>query len=128
MSRFPAYVYDAAFLKDRRYRMNWHPAIPGGAMIRKNIRRIAALKEIAAFRTCFAVVFAYGFLYLTVCPANAQLGPKDGANLPPTDLERVRVGDIAPDFTLQNLDGQGITLSQVYRDRNVVLVFYRGQW
>jgi len=60
--------------------------------------------------------------------ANAQLGPKDGANLPPADLERVKIGDAAPDFTLENMDGQQITLSEVYRNRNVVLVFYRGQW
>jgi hypothetical protein len=60
--------------------------------------------------------------------ANAQLGPKDIADLPPTDPERVKVGDTAPDFTLENLDGRRITLSEVYRKMNVVLVFYRGQW
>jgi len=44
------------------------------------------------------------------------------------DLERVKVGDRAPDFTLENMDGKRITLSD-FRDRNnVVLVFYRGHW
>ena len=40
------------------------------------------------------------FLVLSVAVAQAQLGPKDGGNLKPTDLERVNVGETAPDFTL----------------------------
>ncbi|HEY7560199.1 MAG TPA: hypothetical protein VIH18_35935 [Candidatus Binatia bacterium] len=33
------------------------------------------------------------FIFSVVsAPAFAQLGPKDGANLPPTDLERVKIG------------------------------------
>ena len=56
------------------------------------------------------------------------LGPKDGPTNPPTDLDRVKVGDVAPDFTLEALDGRRLTLSS-YRDQNnVVLVFYRGHW
>jgi len=31
--------------------------------------------------------------------AFAQVGPKDGANLPATDLDRIKVGQPAPDFT-----------------------------
>ncbi len=56
------------------------------------------------------------------------LGPKDGADLPATDLERVKVGDVAPDFTLQAFQGPAVTLSDFRGDRNVVLVFYRGHW
>ncbi|MBI3983365.1 MAG: redoxin domain-containing protein [Gemmatimonadetes bacterium] len=67
-----------------------------------------------------------------VGPASGQgrraLGPKDGPLVPATNLERVKLGDAAPDFTLAALDGRVITLSE-YRDRkNVVLVFYRGHW
>jgi peroxiredoxin len=80
------------------------------------------------FRNYLAVVIACGFLHFAVSVVNAQLGPKDGADLSPTDLERVKVGDKAPDFTLENMDGQKLTLSDVYSKRNVVLVFYRGQW
>lgn len=35
----------------------------------------------------------------------------------------VTVGELAPDFTLQNQDGENVTLSQ-YRGKNVVLYFY----
>jgi cytochrome oxidase Cu insertion factor (SCO1/SenC/PrrC family) len=95
---------------------------------KKGNRRIARLGDNSIFRNCFAVVVACGFLYLAISVANAQLGPKDGADLPPTDLERVKIGDSAPNFTLENMDGRRITLSEAYSKNNVVLVFYRGQW
>ena len=56
------------------------------------------------------------------------LGPKDGTGLPPTDLARVAVGTPAPDFTLESKDGAAVTLSSFRGRKNVVLVFYRGQW
>jgi cytochrome oxidase Cu insertion factor (SCO1/SenC/PrrC family) len=61
-------------------------------------------------------------------PAVAQLGPKDGANLPATDLERVKIGQAAPDFTLEDMTGKRISLSDFRGKKNVVLVFYRGHW
>ena len=60
--------------------------------------------------------------------AETRLGPADGLDLPPTDLERVSVGDPAPDFSLQALSGQVLTLSDYRGAKNVVLVFYRGHW
>jgi cytochrome oxidase Cu insertion factor (SCO1/SenC/PrrC family) len=57
----------------------------------------------------------------------AQNGPKDGADLPPADLDRVQAGQSAPDFTLPNSAGGSFTLSAL-RGKNVVLVFYRGYW
>jgi cytochrome oxidase Cu insertion factor (SCO1/SenC/PrrC family) len=56
------------------------------------------------------------------------LGPADGHELPPADLERVAVGGEAPDFALAALSGDTVTLSEFQGDRNVVLVFYRGHW
>ncbi len=56
------------------------------------------------------------------------LGPKDGHDLPPTDLDRVAVGHMAPDFSLRALSGDVITLSDLRGHKNVVLVFYRGHW
>jgi peroxiredoxin len=60
--------------------------------------------------------------------AFAQVGPKDGANLPATDLDRIKVGQPAPDFTLENIDGKQVSLSEFRGKKSVVLVFYRGQW
>jgi cytochrome oxidase Cu insertion factor (SCO1/SenC/PrrC family) len=56
------------------------------------------------------------------------LGPVDGHELPPIDLERVRVGHVAPDFSLRSLSGEVVTLSDFRGRHNVVLVFYRGHW
>ncbi len=56
------------------------------------------------------------------------LGPKDGEDLPPTDLDRIKVGDVAPDFTLESHSDGILTLSDYRRNKNVVLVFYRGHW
>ena len=58
----------------------------------------------------------------------AQLGPRDGIGLKPTELERVKIGDQAPDFTLENMDGRKISLSDFRNKKNLVLVFYRGHW
>jgi len=58
----------------------------------------------------------------------AQLGPKDGADLAPTDLNRVKVGQPAPDFSLEDVSGKAITLSDFRGKKTVVLVFYRGYW
>ena len=43
------------------------------------------------------------------------------------DLNRIKAGDAAPDFTLEDQDGKPVTLSD-YRGKTVVLVFYRGYW
>ena len=57
-----------------------------------------------------------------------RLGPQDGFDLPGVDTGRVAVGDVAPDFSLVNYEGAITTLSDFRRDKNVILVFYRGYW
>jgi hypothetical protein len=57
-----------------------------------------------------------------------MLGPIDGHDLPGVDLERVRDGDLAPDFSLASYAGPVVTLSDFRQEKNVVLVFYRGHW
>jgi cytochrome oxidase Cu insertion factor (SCO1/SenC/PrrC family) len=59
---------------------------------------------------------------------SAQLGPKDGPDFAPTDLNRIKVGQPAPDFSLEDIDGKVITLSDFRGKKTVVLVFYRGFW
>jgi hypothetical protein len=60
--------------------------------------------------------------------AMVALGPVDGTELPPTDLDRIQVGQTAPDFTLTSLAGPPVTLSSFRGAKDVVLVFYRGHW
>ena len=56
------------------------------------------------------------------------LGPKDGFDLPPTEIERVALGSYAPDFSLRTLVGDTLTLSDFRGEKDVLLVFYRGHW
>ncbi|MEX2466660.1 MAG: hypothetical protein WD995_07095 [Gemmatimonadota bacterium] len=59
---------------------------------------------------------------------HAQLGPVDGGELPPADLDRVGEGDVAPDFRLESLRRGPLALSGFRGEKDVVLVFYRGHW
>ncbi len=78
---------------------------------------------LASLLTAVALLF-----FAVVAPAQTKLGPKDGADLKPADLERIKADVEAPDFTLEDPDGKPVTLSD-YRDKkSVVLVFYRGYW
>jgi cytochrome oxidase Cu insertion factor (SCO1/SenC/PrrC family) len=77
-------------------------------------------------KTKSVLLVLFGLLWFSVS-ALAQTGPKDGLDLPPADLTRIKVGAAAPDFTLNDQDGKPVTLSS-YRGKNVVLVFYRGHW
>jgi len=77
-------------------------------------------------QVCFKMLIL--LMFLSVYPVHAQLGPRHRVDFKPTDLARVKVGDRAPDFTLENMSGKAITLSDFRGKKNVVLVFYRGHW
>ena len=71
------------------------------------------------------------FAFLASQPLLAQqpkLGSLDGEDLPATAIDRVKVGDIAPDFRLADEQGKVYQLSQYRGKKNVVLVIYRGYW
>lgn len=74
-----------------------------------------------------AAVLNLAAVLLVGC-GSPELGPKNGRDLPGEDLERVQVGDLAPDFTLDTHSDGYITLSDYRGKKNVVLVFYRGHW
>jgi cytochrome oxidase Cu insertion factor (SCO1/SenC/PrrC family) len=59
---------------------------------------------------------------------HVQLGPVDGFDLAPTEIDRVTVGSMAPDFSLVAMNNDTLTLSDFRGQKNVVLVFYRGHW
>ncbi len=58
----------------------------------------------------------------------ARLGPMEGWDLPASELERVAVGDTAPNFRLESLRRGVVALSDYRGEKDVVLVFYRGHW
>lgn len=61
---------------------------------------------------------------LVNAPSFAQFAPEESA----TDINLVKVGQLAPDFTLEDSDGNAITLADYRGKKSVVLVFYRGRW
>lgn len=80
-------------------------------------------------RAAVGVLFALCAPGLARSAAQAQtLGPADGHDLPRAALERVAVGDEAPNFTLMDYDGEAVELSGYRGAKDVVLVFYRGHW
>lgn len=40
----------------------------------------------------------------------------------------IKVGDLAPDFTLTNTDGNQLALGDLLNQGTLVLGFYRGRW
>ena len=75
----------------------------------------------------FTLLFALGAPLFSQAQ-QPQLGPLDGEGLSPTDIDRVQVGQIAPDFRLVDERGTIHQLSQYRGKKNVVLVVYRGYW
>jgi len=76
----------------------------------------------------FRFIITALIVIVVVGPVAAQLGPKDGTDLKPTEIERIKVGQSAPDFSLEDSDGKAISLSDYRGKKSVVLVFYRGYW
>jgi cytochrome oxidase Cu insertion factor (SCO1/SenC/PrrC family) len=74
------------------------------------------------------LVLSLALAVLGANPVFAQLGPKDGESMKPTELGRIKAGQPAPDFTLDDADGKAITLADFRGKKSVVLVFYRGYW
>ena len=69
----------------------------------------------------YASNMTFGALLLLASLASPQ------AALSPTDVDRVSVGMVAPDFELPSAAGGTLKLSSL-RGKTVVLVFYRGYW
>ncbi len=89
----------------------------------------AGAKRFFLFLGVAAIAAASAVVLLVVgADGPIELGPKDGWDLSPTELDRVKVGDTAPDFSLLAYSGDTISLSDFRGEKNVVLVFYRGHW
>ena len=66
-------------------------------------------------------------LVLTACLASVALGQAAPVPMPaptPVPYDKLKVGDMAPDFTLPDLTGKPVKLSDFRGKNNVVLAFY----
>jgi cytochrome oxidase Cu insertion factor (SCO1/SenC/PrrC family) len=91
---------------------------------RESLRRtfIQGRKETLIKPLLLIFALLLGFSQVAV---SAETGSKEEV---PTDLDRVRVGQPAPDFTLEDSDGKNVSLADYRGKKNVVLIFYRGHW
>ena len=69
-------------------------------------------------------------MYPNIPPRTMAVMKNAAENLVATGiLDRVlKVGATAPDFKLQNISGQLVSLKDLIADSNLVLSFYRGKW
>ncbi len=74
------------------------------------------------------------FMFISPAPVNALSDAYkdniyDTGTLKPTDSRlKVKVGDMAPDFTLRSVSGQKVSLSDYRGKKNVVLSFIPAAW
>jgi cytochrome oxidase Cu insertion factor (SCO1/SenC/PrrC family) len=107
------------------------PSIQSGAVVRLRMRaarRASGLRSLAPALLLAASVVAPVAPTTRLLAGDIPLDLKYGADWPATDLDRVKPGERAPDFTLEDQDGRAITLSSFQAHAPVVLVFYRGHW
>ena len=75
------------------------------------------------------LILIFALMFLAVqAPVSAQTAAKDGVKPVAADLQRVKVGQPAPDFTLEDSEGKNVSLADYRGKKNVVLIFYRGHW
>jgi len=71
-------------------------------------------------------ILAKAFVFvITTCVIYAT---NVGAQTPASRATPIEVGEMAPDFTLEDHHGRKTTLSESKGKSPVVLVFYRGYW
>lgn len=61
------------------------------------------------------------------CTAKLNSTTSDEAELKPRSSQ-LAVGEMAPDFTLEDQNNQKVTFSLARAGRPTILVFYRGNW
>jgi peroxiredoxin len=44
------------------------------------------------------------------------------------DENKITIGDNAPGFKAEDADGKVYEMSEIVKDKNIVLLFYRGEW
>jgi peroxiredoxin len=77
-----------------------------------------------SFRSLAASVL----LITSIAQAGAALSARSNKIDEPKRSEPVRVGEEAPDFTLEDMQGNQVALSAAKGKAPTVLVFYRGYW
>lgn len=89
------------------------------------------MKKNQSFRKLIISRVLMGFVLLSalcILPGIEKVSAADISGLKVTDLERIKTGSAAPDFSLMSEEGTRVKLSSFKNQKNVVLIFYRGYW
>lgn len=65
--------------------------------------------------------------FVALSCSNSKLNSELDAELKPRN-EPVKIGEMAPNFTLEDQNGQKVSLSALRGNAPTVLAFYRGNW
>src|SRR5260370_9379243 len=76
----------------------------------------------------FTSIAALVLLVASITTGGTARGVRGNPNDEPKRTEPVSVGDEAPDFTLEDMQGNQVSLSATRGKMATVLVFYRGYW
>jgi len=60
--------------------------------------------------------------------ATGLLGSKEALGAPQDQPERVQIGQEAPLFELETLDGETMSLKDLRGESPLILIFFRGTW
>ena len=87
------------------------------------------IKQFAISALAILTFFTYATIVWSDEPKNYRELIFDTGNLKPVDsILNVKIGDLAPDFTLPSIQGEKITLSQFKGRKNIVLSFVPAAW
>lgn len=73
------------------------------------------------------LTFVLLFFLVGLSCSNSKVNSALDADLQPRN-EPVKIGEMAPNFTLEDQNGQKVTLSALRGSAPTVLAFYRGNW
>jgi peroxiredoxin len=87
------------------------------------------IKQFAISVLAALTFFTYATIVWSDEPKNYRELIFDTGNLKPVDsILNIKIGDLAPDFTLPSIQGEKITLSQFKGSKNIVLSFVPAAW
>lgn len=88
------------------------------------------MKNLVAFTVGLFVSITVGlFASLTAIASDGmQNTPGDALPASASDIRPLMIGSEIPEVMLQNANGESVLLHELYRDKPVMIIFYRGGW
>ena len=82
------------------------------------------LRKLPALALLLLASAAAGFAQAPAASPTPAAAPATRPQMPPAPKTHLKVGDLAPDFTLPNTKGEPVHLADFRGKKNVILAFY----